>query len=214
MIRGARRTPSPRAGPAAARGVAGRCGSGLPSPRGAATILAALLAAPAMAQEAPPEPDGYRMGAYRAPVPETLEGATVLTTEEAHALWSEGGAAFVDVLPRPGRPADLPQGTLWRPEARDDIPGSVWLPNTGHGALSAQAEAYFADGLEAATGGDPAVPVVFYCLSECWMSWNAGRRALEMGHEDVRWYPEGTDGWTAAGHPVEPREPRQGAPGA
>lgn len=177
-----------------------------------AALLVAALAAPAHA--APPEPEGYRMEAYRAPVPESLAGATVLTTEDAHALWVEGGAVFVDVLPRPGRPADLPEGTLWRPPARDGIPGSVWLPNTGHGALSTEAEAYFVDGLEEATGGDPGAPVVFYCKTECWMSWNAAKRAMDMGLSDVRWYPEGTDGWAAAGHPTERHEPREGAPAA
>ena len=178
----------------------------------AAALL--LLAPPAAAQEAPPEPDGYRMEAYRAPVPETLAGATVVTTEQAHALWSEGGAAFVDVLPSPGRPADLPQDTIWRPKARDDIPGSVWLPNTGHGALSPEAESYFAEGLRAATDGDMDAPVVLYCKDECWMSWNAAKRALAMGYTNVRWYPEGTDGWAAAGHPLERREPETDAPGA
>ena len=180
---------------------------------GLALLLTSSLG-PAAAQDAVPEPEGYRMEAYRAPVPDTLTGATVLSTEEAHALWSEGRAAFVDVLPSPGRPADLPEGTIWRAPARDDIPGSVWLPNTGHGALSPEAEDYLARGLAAATGGDMEAPVVLYCQAECWMSWNAAKRALAMGHADVSWYPEGTDGWAAAGHPLERREPEPGAPGA
>lgn len=189
-----------------ARGVLGRLALGLPA--------AALMAPALAAQGAPPEPEGYRMEAYRAPVPATLEGAIVLSTEEAHALWSAGEAAFVDVLPRPGRPADLPQGTLWRPKARDAIPGGVWLPNTGHGALSPEAEAYFAEGLRAATGGDTDAPLVLYCQAECWMSWNAAKRALALGYGAVHWFPEGTDGWAAAGHPTEPHEPEEGAPGA
>jgi PQQ-dependent catabolism-associated CXXCW motif protein len=154
------------------------------------------------------------MGAYRAPVPETLAGATVLSTEDAHALWTSGGAVFVDVLPQPGRPTGLPEGTIWREPPREDIPGSVWLPNTGHGALSSEAEAYFADGLAAAVEGDMEAPLVFYCQAECWMSWNAAKRAMALGHGDVSWYPEGTDGWEAAGHPLERRAPEEGAPGA
>ena len=39
------------------------------------------------AQERPPEPDGYRMEDYRAPVPATLAGVRVLTTAEAEAIW-------------------------------------------------------------------------------------------------------------------------------
>ncbi len=38
-------------------------------------------------------------------------------------------------------------------------------------------------------------PVLFFCLAECWMSWNAAKRALEYGYSNVFWYPEGTDGW-------------------
>lgn len=169
---------------------------------GAAVPVAAQGGASAVA-----EPEGYRMEAYRAPVPETLAGARVLSTAEAHALWDEGGAAFIDVLPSPPRPEGLPEGTIWRPEARDDIPGSIWLADTGYGALSPEAEAYFADGLRQASGGDLGATLVFYCKAECWMSWNAAKRARSMGYGEVVWYPEGTDGWAAAGHPLERREP-------
>ena len=170
-------------------------------------MAAALVPALAPAQEAPAEPAGYRMEAYRAPVPETLAGARVLSTQEARALWEEG-AVFVDVLPRPPRPEGLPEGTIWRPTPRDDIPGSVWLPDTGFGALSPEAAEYLAEGLREASGGDPAATLVIYCKAECWMSWNAAKRAMEeLGHSDVAWYPEGTDGWAAAGLPLERREP-------
>lgn len=176
----------------------------------AALALAAAAVAPASAQ-AVPEPEGYRMEAFRAPTPETLRGARVIGTEEARALWEAGEAAFVDVLPRPPKP-DLPEGTFWRPPPREDIPGSLWLPGTGYGALSEEARAYLAAGLARASGGDPRRLVVFYCQAECWMSWNAAKRALEMGHEAVAWYPDGTDGWAAAGLPLEPREPEPPAP--
>ncbi|HEM46079.1 MAG TPA: PQQ-dependent catabolism-associated CXXCW motif protein, partial [Alphaproteobacteria bacterium] len=32
-------------------------------------------------------------------------------------------------------------------------------------------------------------------------------RALSWGHSDVYWYPEGTDGWAAAGLPLEESTP-------
>ena len=177
------------------------------------TLALWAAAAPAEDAAAVPEPEGYRTEAYRAPVPATLAGARVLTTEEAHALWEEGAAAFVDVLPRPPRPEGLPEDEIWRPAPRDDIPGSMWLPETGYGALSPEAAAYLEEGLRRASGGDPAAPLVFYCLAECWMSWNAAKRAREeLGYEAVAWYPEGTDGWAAAGLPLERREPEPGAP--
>jgi rhodanese-related sulfurtransferase len=35
----------------------------------------------------------------------------------------------------------------------------------------------------------------------------AAKRALALGYTDVAWYPEGSDGWAAAGLPVEKRTP-------
>ncbi len=91
----------------------------------------------AWAREPPPsEPPTYRTENYRAPTPATLTGARVLTTAEAEAIWKRGGAAFVDVLPRAPRPANLPVGTVWRDRQRLDIPGGIWLPDTGYGELA------------------------------------------------------------------------------
>ena len=39
------------------------------------------------------------------------------------------------------------------------------------------------------------------------MSWNAARRALAYGYDDVIWYAEGADGWRAAGLPLQAAEP-------
>ena len=39
------------------------------------------------------------------------------------------------------------------------------------------------------------------------MSWNAAKRALSLGYPRIAWYPDGTDGWIAAGLPVEPIKP-------
>jgi PQQ-dependent catabolism-associated CXXCW motif protein len=169
--------------------------------------LALVVIVLAGAAEPPPEPSGYRMDEYRAPTPATLRGATVLDTEQARALWEKRAAVFVDVLPRPPRPAGLPAGTIWHPKPRKDLPGSIWLPDTGYGALAPVMEDYLARNLRQATHDDRNYPVVFYCLSECWMSWNAAKRALTLGYTHVDWYPEGTDGWEQAGLPLEPREP-------
>ena len=178
--------------------------------RGWGAAAAALLFALAAAAQPVAEPEGYRTEDYRAPVPDTLAGARVLTPDEAHALWETGGAVFVDVLPRPPKPANLPAGTIWREPARLSIPGAIWLPNVGYGALAEVNHAFFRDGLERATGGDADRPLVFFCLMDCWMSWNAAKRALEYGYPDVMWLPDGTDGWDLAGFPLEPVEPEPG----
>lgn len=175
-------------------------------------LAALLLLDPTSAAVGAAEPQGYRMEHYRAPVPETIEGGTVLDDDAAHALWQAGDAVFVDVLPRAAKPEGLPEGTIWRDPARRSIPGAIWLPDVGYGRLAPEADAYFRGGLEAATGGDADVPVVFFCLSDCWMSWNAARRAIEAGYTRVYWYPRGTDGWTSKGWPTEGVSPRPRRP--
>jgi len=173
----------------------------------AAVGLALIASFAARAGEAPPEPDSYRQSDYRAPTPLSLKGARVLSTEEAAAMWRAGDAAFIDVLPQPPRPKNLPADVVWRDKPRFDIPASVWLPDTGYGALAPSVEQYFSRGLEQAAGGDRTRTMVFYCLENCWMSWNAARRAMTLGYSGVVWYPAGTDGWQSAGLPLEDGKP-------
>jgi PQQ-dependent catabolism-associated CXXCW motif protein len=161
----------------------------------------------ALAAAAPPEPSGYRNDAYGAPTPATLRGANVLTNAEAHALWVSKSAAFVDVLPQAPQPKALPKNVLWRDKPRDDIPGSMWLPDTGYGELAPTTLHYFVAGLKKASGGDLARTLVFYCKRECWMSWNAAKRALTLGYKSVDWFPDGVEGWRAAGYPLQRRAP-------
>ena len=178
-----------------------------------AAILAVLVvaASPVRAQDQPAEPEGYRTEDYRAPVPATLAGARVLTTDDAAAIWRDKSGAFVDVLPRAPKPT-LPAGTVWRERPHLNIPGSIWLPDTGYGKLAASTEGNLQRGLARASGDDKAKLLVIYCQENCWMSWNAAKRVLSYGYRNVAWYPEGTDGWGRAKLPLaesEP-EPREG----
>lgn len=154
-----------------------------------------------------PEPSGYRAAPYKAPVPATLSGAEVIGDAEAHALWDSGAAAFVDVLAHAPRPKDLPEGTLWHEKPHQSIPGATWLPDTGYDRLAPEMLAYLLRGLEAATAGARDAALVLFCKAECWMSWNAAKRAVENGYTRVIWYPGGVDGWAAAGWPLVPVAP-------
>ncbi len=156
--------------------------------------LVVTLAAPAVA-DAPPEPEGYGGPPYAAPVPATLAGAEVADNARAADLHANGEAVFIDVMPRDVKPADLPEGTIWRDKPRDSIPGSLWLPNTGFNSLSIAEVAYLRAGLEHAAGGDVDHPLVIFCRAECWMSWNVAKRAIGYGYTAVIWYPEGPEGW-------------------
>lgn len=177
--------------------------------KGAGAVLAVLVAAAAAhAGESAPEPPDYRTENYRAPVPATLAGARVLTTQEAEAIWRARTGVFIDVLPHAPKPSNLPAGTVWREPPRRDIPGSVWLPDTGYGRLAPATEDYLRQGLAHASAGDQAKLLVIYCQADCWMSWNAAKRAVALGYTNVTWYPEGTDGWTRADLPLEEAHPQ------
>jgi PQQ-dependent catabolism-associated CXXCW motif protein len=171
-----------------------------------------LLAASAARADAPAEPPDYRQEDYRAPVPATVAGGRAIDTAEAEALWRDHHALFVDVLPAPRRPESLPAETLWKPVPRRDIPESLWLPEVGRGALSAEIDAYFREGLARASKGDKAAPIVFYCLADCWMSWNATKRAAGYGYTQLYWYRDGTTGWEAAKLPTAEATPAAGRP--
>ena len=169
--------------------------------------LALAAVALVLAGAGVPEPDGYRMGDYRAPTPATLRGARVVDTAGMRGVIAAGDAVLIDVLPAPRRPDSMRPGTPWLPTPHRAIPSSIWMPTVGHGVITVAAEQRLAEILHEATAGRRDAPVAFYCKAECWMSWNAARRAVEAGWRNVIWYPEGIDGWTEAGLPTEVVEP-------
>lgn len=181
----------------------------------AAISVAAIVPTPAIAEAVDPgvkaptveEPADYRLDEYRKPVPATLKGAKVVTGDEASKLWSEGTAVFIDVYPHAPKPPNLPAGTIWREPQHFSIESAKWLPNIGYGKLSAEHEDYFKRNVERLSGGDKAKALVFFCVRNCWMSWNAAKRALTYGYTNVIWFSEGTDAWQEIGQPIEEAKP-------
>ncbi len=161
------------------------------------------------AEEVVPEPENYRIKNYRAPVPATLKGARVIDTDQAELLLKDRCAIFIDVYPQPPKPPSLPKSTIWRTPKHETIKGAYWLPNVGYGVLNPTFTAYFKDQLERLTGGDKTKPLVFFCLRDCWMSWNAAKRALDWGHKHVLWFPDGTDGWRQWNLQTEMKTPEE-----
>ncbi len=149
----------------------------------------------------PDEPASFRTSEYRATVPCTLAGARVISTHGLRDLVERGTVLLIDVFPAPRQPDAIRSDDehLWLAPTRNTIAGAVWLPNIGFGVLPVEEEIYFRSNLERLTGGEKTRTVVFFCEADCWMSWNAARRALIWGYESVVWYPQGTDGWTEAG---------------
>ncbi|GAA6213094.1 hypothetical protein NBRC116602_28350 [Hyphomicrobiales bacterium 4NK60-0047b] len=153
--------------------------------------------------EPPLEPDDYRMNKYREMVPATLKGATVVNSVEAKELYEKKKTLFIDVMPYIPKPPNLPKTMIWREKTRKNIEGSSWLANVGYGALPPEMTTYFKSNLTKLTSGNFSYPLLFYCQQQCWMSWNAAKRALEYGYSSVYWFPRGTDGWLEIGGKVK-----------
>ena len=155
------------------------------------------------------EPDGFWTGPVNDPVPNTIKGGRVIHTQALAALLKDkgGSAAIVDVSNAPRRPDNLPASTTWLPVPHQSIPGAIWIPGAGLGALPPAVDQYFRQRLATATGHDMGRPVVFYCHEKCWLSWNGARRAIGYGYRNVYWFPDGIEGWRKAGLPTAVVQP-------
>ncbi|WP_415888274.1 rhodanese-like domain-containing protein [Neptuniibacter sp. SY11_33] len=134
--------------------------------------------------------EGYRLFHYRSPTPlKSLHGKTLSTEDVIRLLETGNKPIFVDVQPIPWNRVFIQK------EPRLHIPGSLWLPNVGFGELDDDWSEYFQSNLERLTNGDKSLPVIIYCTADCWMSWNALKRASEWGYTNLLWYRNGSDGW-------------------
>ena len=164
-----------------------------------ATMIAVALASTAISASADePEFDaatGYRIARFRSPVPAHVPGGTAISAAEVADLVKNRSAILIDVLPSDGAGLDPATGQWRLTKPRQDIPGSIWLPDVGKGELSPVMESYFRDNLARLTKDNLAAPVIVYCQADCWMSWNAVKRAASFGYTALYWFSEGSDGW-------------------
>jgi PQQ-dependent catabolism-associated CXXCW motif protein len=127
----------------------------------------------------------YRQLQYHAPTPLTVPGARTIKTIELKAMLGE---------PSPPTVIDVLDG-----KSHKTIPGAQWMPWAGKGPLSRKERLDLEEALTKLTGGDKARLIVFLCLSsECWLSYNASLRALELGYTNVLWFRGGVDAWKGA----------------
>lgn len=166
-------------------------------------VLSFLLAGPSEV----PEPSGYWTGPAKGDVPATITGGKVIHAKALAAMIEENSVIIIDVDNAPKKPPQMAPGAPWLPLPHEAIPGSIWLPGVGMGVVSDSTARYFRDRLAALTAGDKSRAIVIYCHEKCWLSWNAARRAIEHGYTNVYWFPEGIEGWRAAGYPTEIVEP-------
>lgn len=164
-------------------------------------------AEPRFPDEPPLEPQDYRHQDYRGMVPTSLKGAAVVDARQAEVLYRKGNVIFIDVMPYTPKPPNLPKTMIWRDKIHKNIEGSFWLANVGYGALPPKMDKYFKLNLKKLTKGDHSQALLFYCQANCWMSWNAAKRALEYGYHSVYWFPDGTDGWVKIGRKIIQAKP-------
>lgn len=172
-------------------------------------VLLSLFAATAGAAQAPLfDAQGYRIDRYRAPVTAAPDGVRRVDTAAVKRLIDGGAALVIDAMPATGVGYD-PQTGAWRlSERHEHIPGSLWYPEIGRGVLDPRVDRWFDRLLAAARHGGRPMPIVFYCRADCWMSWNAAKRARERGYPEVLWFPEGIEGWAEAGLSLTPADPQ------
>lgn len=173
-------------------------------------MAALALIATARAQEPSPpaaEPvlfdaQGYRMARYRSPIKADPAPAATISLAAALALDPLSEALFIDVMPVEGGVRDPVSGVWKLSAAHLTIPGALWYPETGRAPVDETMWRALEAKVAEARRTAPGLPVILFCRSDCWMSWNAARRLAAQGHGDIRWLAEGTDGWHAAGRPL------------
>jgi len=135
-----------------------------------------------------------RTSAYHAPTPRQIPGGRVVRTGELKALLeSEPKPHLIDVL----------GGAAHR-----TIAGAFWMAGAGAGDMDRDEERRFLEAVAKFAAGDKARPIVFFCSdSECWLSYNAGLRAIAAGYTGIMWFRGGLAAWLHADLPMTMSEP-------
>ena len=160
-----------------------------------------LITSPALSCDIDP-PQDYHAARYAAMHCDVAD-AVVMDAPNLKALIKVGAEPIlIDVEPvKRTKEADI-SGYWVVNSAHENIAGSIWLPNVGHGVLDDQMTAYLQTHLDQATAGDRNRLLVFYGSTDPVMPWNAAKRAIDLGYERVAWLFQGAEGWQQAGEPI------------
>lgn len=172
-----------------------------------AIIVAAQSGAQAQSDDAFDAVTGYRIARYQAAVPEHPPAGTRVWLDDIDRLVTVDRAILLDVSPIHGAGFDPATGAWRLSKPHDTLPGAVWLPEVGRGALDPAIAAYLERHLARLTGGDKTRAIVIFCNADCWMSWNAMKRAAALGYTNLKWFPEGLDGWRDFDRKLVPATP-------
>ena len=129
-------------------------------------------------------------GAMHGPTPTQIPGGQLITTKGVVALLQGGQNVPVLMLDILGAPQQLPNAQLAVPAAQ---------PGNYRDGIQQQ----FGQMLKQATRGNMDTALVLYCQGpQCWMSYNAALRAINLGYKNVLWYRGGLEAWQMAGLPT------------
>ena len=133
--------------------------------------------------------DALRSGNLHGPTPASIPGGQVITTKGLIALVEQRLGPVFDVL----------GGT-------QTLPGAIQLQAAGQqGNFQDETQGRLGNYLRSVTKGRQDIPLVFFCSGrECWMSYNAALRAIQLGYRNVLWYRGGLEAWHRAGRPLAP----------
>ncbi len=182
-----------------------------------ALSVAIAIALPAIAEPAADirkrRPDlfhpetGLRIEKQRAPVPDDIPAPIKKVDTQQAKILLKNEAIPLDVFGALQSRYDELDGTWLVGKKRKSLPGAVWLPETGRGSLLPVIETFLKTNLERLTSGDKNKPLLVFCISDCWMSWNASQHMARLGYTNVNWFPLGADGWEEAGEKLVPVTP-------
>lgn len=131
-------------------------------------------------------PQAQLQSTMHGPTPTSIPGGQVITTDRLLGMYGQAQQNGLLVFHVLG-----PGPTL--PNAQNAAPASQ------AGTFNDQTQQEFGNYLRQVTQGNTARPLVFYCQStQCWMSYNAALRAINMGFTQVYWYRGGIESWQQA----------------
>ena len=124
--------------------------------------------------------------------PLTIPGGKVITTSDlATAIRSGIDFLLIDAL---------------KDDHFETIAGAERIPDAGSaGNFNDATQRSLGRQLSSLSDGDFDYDIVFFCQgAECWKSYNASLRAINLGYRSVFWYRGGIASWKEAGLPMAP----------
>lgn len=122
--------------------------------------------------------------------PSALDGATVVSPEQAKALQAKG-ATVVDARSA----AEYAEG---------HIKGAINVPYKEKSEKTADFDASKDSVDLSKLPTDKGAPIVAYCNGhDCWKSYKLASAAIKAGHKKVYWLRDGIPGWKAKGFPIQ-----------